>query len=83
MTQIFFPSKPDDTEQQVYCYFNDTSKIAIVRILGLETRYCERVVFPQEKFLFEANNDCELEITQHTVTGIIKNTIPCSQLQKI
>ena len=83
MTQIFFPSHIDGVEQQVYCYFNDTSKVAIVRILGLEERHCERVVFPGEKFLFEADNDCELEVTKHAISGIVKDTIPCSKLQKI
>lgn len=83
MTQIFFPSQVDGVQQQVYCYFNNTSKMAIVRILGLEERHCERVVFPGEKFLFEAEQDCELEVSKYATGGIVKENIPCSELQEV
>ena len=81
MTQIFFPPNLDDDSKQLYCYRNSTSKIVIAKVRGLEDRHCERVVFPEENFLFEANEDCELEIAQQTSIGIIRDMIPCTQLQ--
>ena len=81
MTQIFFPPNLDDDSKQLYCYRNTTEKIVIAKVRGLEDRHCERVVFPEEKFLFEANQDCELEISQQTTIGIIRDMIPCTQLQ--
>lgn len=82
MTQIFFP--PTDTDsREIYCYTNRTDKIIVARIRGLTNRHCERVVFPGEQFLFEAEDSCKLEISRQTDVGIIKDTILCSQLKKI
>lgn len=82
MTQIFFP--PTDTDsQELYCYTNRTNKVAIARIRNLANRHCERVVFPGEHFLFEAEDSCKLEISQQTNTGIIEDTIPCCEIKKI
>lgn len=81
MTQIFFP--PTDTDsRELYCYKNRTDKIIIARIRGLANRHCERVVFPGEQFLFEAEDSCELEISRQTNMGIVEDAIPCFQLKK-
>ena len=81
MTQIFFP--PTDTDsRELYCYTNKSDKIIIARIRGLANRQCERVVFPGEQFLFEAEDSCKLEISRQTNIGIIEDAIPCSQLKK-
>lgn len=82
MTQIFFPPIDTDSEK-LYCYTNRTNKIVIARIQGITDRHCERVVFPGEQFLFEAEDSCELEISQQTNVGIIEDVIPCSQLKKL
>ncbi|MCC0175785.1 DUF1830 domain-containing protein [Waterburya agarophytonicola K14] len=34
----------------------------IAKINEIENRQCKRVVFPTEKFLLMADNDCKLEI---------------------
>lgn len=81
MTQIFFPPTDRDL-RELYCYKNKTDKIIIARIRGLANRHCERVVFPGEQFLFEAEDSCKLEISRQTNIGIIEDTIPCSQLKK-
>ena len=81
MTQIFFPPHLDDDSKQLYCYTNKTTKVVVAKVRGLAHRHCERVVFPEEKFLFEAHEDCELEIARQTTIGIVKDRIPCSQLQ--
>lgn len=81
MTQIFFPPKNTDS-RELYCYTNRTDKIIIARIRGFANRHCERVVFPGEQFLFEAEDGCKLEISRQTNVGIIEDAIPCSQLKK-
>lgn len=81
MTQIFAPKDLPPDSKQLCCYINQTKTIAIARIRDIPGRDCERVVFPQERFLFEAPNNSNLEIYQHTPTGIITDTIPCSQLK--
>ena len=83
MTQIFFPPQANTTGQKVYCYINKFSKVVIAKLSGLENRNCERVVFPTQKFLFMANDNCELEIHSSTDVGIIKDIIPCSELEVI
>lgn len=81
MTQIFFPPTGTDS-RELYCYKNRTDKIIIARISGLANRHCERVVFPGEQFLFEAEDSCKLEISRQTNTGIIEDVIPCSLLKR-
>lgn len=83
MTQIFFPFSLDSKHQQLYCYVNNLTKVVVAKIIGLKNRQCERVIFPQEKFLFLADDSCEVEIIQQSHIGIIKDTITCSQLQVI
>lgn len=83
MTQIFFPTTVDTNQQKVYCYVNQSSKVIIAKLSGLENRQCERVVFPEQKFLFMANDESELEIHHQTEIGITKETILCSELEVI
>ncbi|BAU64689.1 hypothetical protein STA3757_20620 [Stanieria sp. NIES-3757] len=80
MTQIFFPEGLELKNKQLCCYFNHTNKIVIARLHGIAKRDCERVIFPQERFLFEAPIDSELEIVQFYSTNIFKDIIPCSEL---
>ena len=81
MTQIFFPPNLSSDSEELYCYTNSSGKVVIVKLKGLVSRHCERVVFPGEKFLFKANDDCELEISQQTNTGLINDIIPCLKLK--
>lgn len=81
MTRIFLPLDLNNNTQQIYCYINHSAKVVIARIIGLVGRHCERVIFPGEKFLFKADDNCELEISQQTNIGIIQDTIACSQLK--
>lgn len=83
MTQIFLPPKSDISHQKLYCYTNASPSVAIVRVPGIEDWHGERVVFPSEKFLFRANNDCELEISRQTNVGIINDLISCFRLEVV
>ena len=44
------------------CYINRTDKIQIARIANIEQWYFERVIFPQQRLLFDAPPEAELEI---------------------
>ena len=81
MAQLFFPPTSETKKQEVCCYINESDKVIIAKISGLENRDCERVVFPSEKFIFMANDECELEIHSSTNVGTIKNVITCSKLK--
>ena len=81
MTQILLPPNSSIDSQKLYCYTNKSEKIVIAQLNDLVERHCERVVFPGERFLFKANDNCELEITQQTNIEFIKNTIPCLKLK--
>lgn len=81
MTQRFFPPSSESKHQQIYCYVNNLTKIVIAKVHGLKNRHCERVIFPQEKFLFIANDNCESEVSQQTNIGIIKDNIACYKLK--
>ncbi len=83
MTQIFFSLDQSVGIQKLCCHTNDISNIVIAKIRGLLDRHFERVIFPGEKFLFKANDNCELEISQQTNAGIIQDFIPCEQLQVV
>lgn len=83
MTSIFLPPNLNNNSQQIYCYINNSAKVVIARIIGIVDRHCERVIFPGEKFLFKADDDCELEISRQTNIGIIQDTIACSRLKII
>ena len=64
-----------------YIFKNNSTKIVIARVIGLRDRHCERVIFPGEKFIFEATNNCQLQISQQTEIGIIEDVIFCLQLK--
>jgi hypothetical protein len=64
MTAILDKIQIDSKDRRLCCYFNDTKKVQVVRISNVENWYLEHVVFPGERFLFEAPSDAELEIYQ-------------------
>lgn len=44
------------------CYINRTDKIQIGRIANIDQWYFEKVIFPQQRLLFDAPPEAELEI---------------------
>ncbi len=44
------------------CYVNRTDQIQIGRIVNIEQWYFEKVIFPQQRLLFDAPLEAELEI---------------------
>ena len=50
-------------------YQNDTSRMVIVKCIGVDHFYREKVVMPTEVFWFEAPQDARLEIWKMSMTG--------------
>jgi hypothetical protein len=72
----------DCSEKALCCYINDTSQIQIGRIANLSDSYFERVIFPQQRLLFEAPPFAELEIyTGELASAILQERIPGDRLR--
>ena len=50
-------------------YQNDTSRMVIVKCIGADHFYREKVVMPTEVFWFEAPENARLEIWKMSMTG--------------
>lgn len=70
------------SEGDVICYYvNATSKIQVVRITNIPNWYFERVVFPGQKLIFEAQPKANLEIHSGMMaSSILSDTIACETL---
>lgn len=81
MAKILVPL-PSAHSSQILCYYvNATSQIQIARITNIPNWYFERVVFPGQRLLFEAQLDAQLEIhTGMMVSAILSDKIPCARL---
>ncbi len=75
--------RPGKEEREILCcYVNATSKAQIARISNIPNWYLEHVVFPGERFLFEALPEAELEIYQSLETGeIVGDRLGCDRLK--
>ncbi|WP_017719989.1 DUF1830 domain-containing protein [Kamptonema formosum] len=64
------------------CYINVTERIQIVRVPQLTNGFCDRVIFPGERLMFEAKPEDLLEIHSAKPANIIlSQKIPCARLQ--
>ena len=43
------------------CYRNDSSKMVVIKCIGEDQFFCEKVVMPSELYVFEAPEDACLE----------------------
>ena len=50
-------------------YRNDTDRMVIVKCIGTDHFYKEKVVMPAEMFWFEAPRDARLEIWKMSISG--------------
>ena len=80
MTQLSFSTTTDVQQQKLYCYTNNYPQIVTVKILGSKNKSWQRIVFPAEKFLFIANDSCQVKIDKSSNKNIIQEVINCSDL---
>ena len=81
MSQTLDPAPNDGNNNILCCYVNATSRIQIARITNVPNWYFERVVFPGQRLVFEADSSAILEIhCGMMASAILSDTIPCSKL---
>ena len=81
MSQILDPLPNDRDDSILCCYVNATSQIQIARITNIANWYFERVVFPGQRLVFEADPSAILEIhCGMMASAILSDTIPCEKL---
>jgi len=61
-------------------FFNNRNQVVIARISNIPNWYLERVVFPAQRFLFEAPEEAVLEIHSPDQGTIHEDTISCREL---
>lgn len=86
MAQILDPLPNSENSNTLCCYVNSTSQIQVARITNIPNWYFERVVFPGQRLVFEADSSADLEIHSGMMaSAILSDTIPCHRLalQKI
>jgi hypothetical protein len=63
-------------------YVNATTQIQVLRIANIANWYFERVIFPKQRFRFEAPADADLEIhTGIIASAILSDKIQCNRLR--
>jgi len=75
-------SQPLETKKtMLLChFFNHRNQVVIARISNIPNWYLERVVFPAQRFLFEAPEEAVLEIHSPEQGTIHEDTIACREL---
>lgn len=74
-------SLPSDRSNRILCYYeNVTSQVQVARIANIPNWLFERVVFPQQRLLFEALPEALLEVRNSSNTSLL-DEIPCPRLQ--
>lgn len=78
-----FSSLPSSFSDRILCYYvNPTTHLQKARISNIPNWIFERVIFPQQRLLFEAIPDALLEIhTFSTLGETLLNQIPCLRLR--
>lgn len=77
-----FTSLPINWSNRILCYYeNATNQVQLARIANVPNWLFERVVFPNQRFLFEAIPDALLEVHVCTGSMALLDRIPCLRLQ--
>lgn len=75
------PQPPETKKTMLLChFFNHRNQVVIARISNIPNWYLERVVFPAQRFLFEAPEEAVLEIHSPEQGTIHEDTIACREL---
>ena len=73
----------DQTTSKIFCYYtNSSSKMQLIRVTQSLNLNSEKIVFPQERMLFEAMPQGQLEIYNTSATDSkCVQKIPCQNLE--
>ncbi len=77
-----YPVITPPTLKKLCCYLNSTHKMQLVRLSDKNNCRLEKVVFPLERLLFEANPNKKLEVyVEQNGREILQENIDCNNLQ--
>lgn len=77
-----YPKVKTPTLKGLYCYLNSSHKMQLVRVKNLHRQKLEKIVFPRQRFLFEAIPDANLEVyIEQEGKEILQKTFSCHELQ--
>lgn len=81
MTQIFNRLPSEYADRLFCCYANKDKELLVAKITNIPGWRFERVVFPGERFLFEAPSSAVLEIHRNNPHGpTCSESLPCTNL---
>lgn len=82
MTQKLEALATEEIERILCCYINATDRIQVARLASEQDDWFERVVFPGQRLLFEAQPEEQLEIhTSQMADDILTDRIRCDRLR--
>ncbi|MGB7443711.1 MAG: DUF1830 domain-containing protein [Coleofasciculaceae cyanobacterium] len=82
MNQLLHTPHSEYNERILCCYVNGTSNTLVAKVTNIPNWRFERVVFPNERFLFEAPPTAELEIHRNTPSGkVLSDKVTCNYLR--
>ncbi len=67
------PNPNTSERQSLCCYTNHTNYIQVIRLVNQSHTNWQRVIFPGERFLFEADSESNLEIMGDEVFSSLVN----------
>lgn len=71
-TSVSKPSQStSNNHQSLCCYTNHTSHVQVIRLMNQSHTNWQRVIFPGERFLFEADSESNLEIVNQVVSSLV------------
>lgn len=82
MTQKLDTLAPEELGRILCCYINATDLVQVARLASEQDDWFERVVFPGQRLLFEAQPEELLEIhTGKMANAILTDKISCDRLR--
>ena len=70
------------TSKSLCYYFNPTSEIQLIRLWNSESYSLEKIIFPRQRFLFEAKPEGILEVhTKQENKRLLSEIFSCLHLQ--
>ncbi len=82
MTQKLERLDSEEIGRILCCYINATDRIQVARLASEQDDWFERVVFPGQRLLFEAQPEEQLEIhTSKMADDVLTDKIRCDRLR--
>ena len=82
MPPVTNPTLTQQTLKPLCYYFNSTNKMQLVRLWSGRNYSLEKIIFPQQRFLFEAKPEGILEVhTKQDGKQLLESVFACNKLK--